>query len=129
MKDQRLHDFLAKINVKWQFNLSIASWLGGQFKRLVRLVKRAFCKTVGNGTLCWVEVQDVLLDMEVALNNQPLTYVKDYIHLSTLTPNLLQFGHPNLLNEVQSHQLLDPDLRKSTRYLARCKDALWGRCT
>lgn len=29
MKDERLHDFLAKMNVKWQFNLSRAPWWGG----------------------------------------------------------------------------------------------------
>lgn len=66
MKDERLHDFLAKINVQWQFNLSRAPWWGGQSEWMVGLVRRAFYKTVENGTLIWDELQEVLLDVEVA---------------------------------------------------------------
>ena len=66
-------------------------------------------------------------NVEVTLNNRPLSYVEDDIQLPILTPNLLQFGQPNLLPEAQSYQLPNPDLRKRARYLARCKDVLWGR--
>lgn len=38
---------------------------GGQFERMVTLVKRALDKTVGNGTFTWSELQDVLLDIEL----------------------------------------------------------------
>ena len=31
MKDECLHNFLAKVDVKWQFNLPRAPWWGGQF--------------------------------------------------------------------------------------------------
>ncbi len=41
MKDEKFSDFLAKNNIQWQFNLSHAPWWGGQFERLVGLVKRA----------------------------------------------------------------------------------------
>ena len=68
MQDERLHDFLAKLNIKWQFNLTKAPWWGGQFERMIGLVKQAFNKSVGNGTLTWSELQDVLLDVEVAPN-------------------------------------------------------------
>ena len=56
MEDECLHDFLAKVNVRWQFNLSRAPWWGGQLEQLVGLVKRAFYKTMGNGTLSWDEL-------------------------------------------------------------------------
>ena len=127
MQDERLHDYLAKMNIKWQFNLSRAPWWGGQFERMVGLVKQAFNKTVRNGTLTWSELQDVLLDVEVALNNRPLSYVEDDIQLPLLTPNLLQFGRPNLLPESEDHQQENPDLRKRARYLARCKNVVWRR--
>lgn len=77
MHDERLHDYLAKMNIKWQFNLSRAQRWGGQFERMFGIVKQAFNKSVGNGTLTWTELQDVLLDVEVALNNRPLSYVED----------------------------------------------------
>lgn len=32
MQDERLHDYLAKMNIKWQFDLSRAPWWGRQFE-------------------------------------------------------------------------------------------------
>ena len=64
------------------------------------LVKRAFNKTVGNGKLTWGKPQDVLLDVQVTMNNRPLSYVEEDIQLPILTPNLLQFGRPNLLPQT-----------------------------
>ena len=101
--------------------------VGRSIERMVGLVKRAFNKTVGNGMLTWSELQDVLLDVEVTMNNRPLSYVEEDIQLPILTPNLLQFGRPNLLPETQSHQLENQDLRRRARYLKKCKDVLWGR--
>ena len=122
MQDERLHDFLTKLNIKWQFNLTKAPWWGGKFERMIGLVKQAFNKRVGNGTLTRSELQDVLLAMEVALNNRPLSYVEEDVQLPVQTPNILQFGRPNLLPE--DHNQENPDLRKRARYLAKCKDVV-----
>ena len=62
-KDERIHHYLSTETIKWQFNLSCALWWGGQFERLVGLVKRALNKTIGNGCLIWKELEDVLLDV------------------------------------------------------------------
>lgn len=43
----------------------------GQVERLIALFKAAFYKTIGNGTRCWAELEEVVLDVEVALNNPP----------------------------------------------------------
>ena len=50
--------------------------------------------------LTWGELQDALLDVEVTMNNRPLSYVEEDIQLPILTPNLLQFGRPNLLPQT-----------------------------
>ena len=42
MKTEKLQNYLAHQGMKWQFNLSCAPWWGGQFERLVGLVKQAF---------------------------------------------------------------------------------------
>ncbi|XP_068708043.1 uncharacterized protein [Montipora foliosa] len=94
MEDERRHDYLAKMNIKWQLNLSRSPWWGGQFERMVGIVKQAFNKS---GTLTWAELQDVLLEVEVALNNRPLSYVEIEVQLPLLTPDMFQFGPPNLL--------------------------------
>ena len=73
------------------------------------------------------ELQDVLLDVEVALNNRPLSYVEEDVQLPLLTPNMFQFGRPNLLLDPEARHQENPDLRKRARYLARSKDVIWKR--
>lgn len=51
MKDERANEFLAREDIKWQFNLSRAPWWGGQFERLIGLIKQSLYKTIGNGFL------------------------------------------------------------------------------
>ena len=41
MKNEKVNGYLAKQDIEWRFNLSRAPWWGGQFERLVGLVKSA----------------------------------------------------------------------------------------
>ena len=85
MQTENFQNFLAYQGIKWQFNLSRAPWWGGQFERIMGLLKGAPYKCTGNGLLSWTELQKVLLDLEEALNNRPLRYVHEDIQLSILT--------------------------------------------
>ena len=125
--DEQFQNHLANKKIHWQFNLSRAPWWGGQFERLVGLVKRALYKSIGNSCLGWDELQDVLLDIEVTLNNRPLGYQEDDIELPTLTPNSLQFVGTTVLPELEPHNEKNRDLRKRARYLKKCKDHMWKR--
>lgn len=78
---------LSDQQISWQFNLSRAPWWGGQFERMVGLVKGAMRKSIGNAQLTYDELKEVLLDVEVALNNCPLSYVEEDVQLPVLTPN------------------------------------------
>ena len=127
MKDEKLQNYLAHQNIQWQFNLSRAPWWGGQFERLVGVVKQALYKSVGRAKLTWSEFEEVMLDVEIALNNRPLSYIEDDVQLPVLTPSALMFGQPNLLPEKDADSLGNVNLRKRARYLRRCKDALWSR--
>ena len=129
MADEKVQDFLSRKGIQWQFNLSRAPWWGGQFERMVGIVKGSLYKTIGNGFLTWTELEEVVLDVEVAVNNRPLGYVEDDVQLPVLTPNSLLYGQPNLLPELEPHHLEDRSLRKRARYLKRCKEAVWKRWT
>jgi hypothetical protein len=54
-KDENVQNVLAVTEIHWQFNLSRAPWWGGQFERLIGLVKRALYKTIGGGCTSKVE--------------------------------------------------------------------------
>ena len=125
MRDEKTQNYLPHENIKWQFNLSRAALWGGQFERLIGLVKTALNKTIGCGMLTWTELCEVVLDVEIALNNRPLCYVEDDIQLPVLTPNSLLFLRSNQLPELKPHHLREFDPRRRAKYLRRCKQALW----
>ena len=127
MCDEKFNKFLTENGIVWQFNLSRAPWWGGQFERMVGLVKNALNKTIGCGFLSWEELEEVLLDTEIALNNRPLSYVEDDVALPTLTPNLMMFPNSNILPDLAPHHIDDADLRRRAKHLRKCKNALWKR--
>ena len=73
--------------------------MGGQFERLVGVVKRTLYKSIIRASLTWNELEEVLLDVEVALNDRPLSYVEDDVQLPVLTPCAMMFGQPRLVPE------------------------------
>ena len=95
---------------------------GGQFERLVGVVKRALYESIGRAHLTWNELEEVLPDVEVALNNRPLSYVED-AQLPVLTPCAMMYGQPRL----ESTEEGDANLRKRVKYLRRCKEVLWNK--
>ena len=126
-KDEKFNDFLSKQSITWQFNLSRAPWWGGQFERLIGLMKAAFYKTVRQGILTWEELTVVLLDIEVTLNNRPLSYLEEDVQLPTLTPSSFLFINANMLPELAPYHLDERDLRKRAKFLLKTKDAMWRR--
>ena len=67
--DEKLNDFLAHHQITWKFNLSRAPWWGGQFERMIGLVKTAMRKTISNAYLTFDELKEVFLDVEIALTS------------------------------------------------------------
>ena len=126
-KDENFQNTLATTQAHWQFNLSRAPWWGGQSEHLIGLVKRAIEKTIGKGYLQWSELQEVLLDVGVAINNLPLSYTED-IQIPILTPNTMFVGS-NEIPTLKAHHLEETDLRKRAKFISKCKDALWKRWT
>ena len=57
------------------------------------------------------ELKDVLLDVEVALNDRPLSYMEDDIQLPTLTPNSMLFVGCTFAPELEAHHIEERDPR------------------
>ena len=100
-KDERMQESLVTELVKWKFNLSRAPWWGGQFERMVGLVKQFLYKATGKAKLTRQELKEVILDTEINLNNRRLMYINDDIQFQILTPNILINGQPITIPEEQ----------------------------
>ena len=92
IKSEQLHEHLTKENINWKFNLPKAPWWGGHFERLIGMIKQALYKSLGRTSLRWSELEDVLLDVEINMNNRPLTYIEEDIQRPILTPNSMILG-------------------------------------
>ena len=66
--------------------------MGGQFERLIGLIKQILFMAIGKAHLKWAELEEVLLVL-VNLNNRPLTYIEDDIAHQPFTPNSILLGH------------------------------------
>ena len=91
--------------------------------------KQELYKSIGGANPTWWELEEVILDAEIALNKRPLSYVEEDIQLPVLTPQSMMFGQSNLLPEEEVDSVEDKDLRKRARYLQRCKDVIWSGWT
>ena len=73
-KSERLQDYLAGDNIRWQFNLAKSPWWGGLYQRLIEEIKKALHKTLGWSCLFYEAFKSVIMDVERNLNNRPLIY-------------------------------------------------------
>ncbi|XP_044174280.1 uncharacterized protein LOC122957901 [Acropora millepora] len=79
--------------------------------------------------LSWVELSEVVLEVETQLNRRPLSYVEDDVQHPVLTPASFLFQRANRLPELEPWREENRDLRKRAKHLKSCKDALWKRWT
>ena len=111
-EDEKLQGYLESHDIEWKFNLSRAPWWGGQFERLIGVVKKAMHKVIGRGSLFWNELIDVLLEVETQVNRRPLNYVEDDPDLPILTPATFLFQQTTHLPEEQTWRIPYKDLRR-----------------
>ena len=82
---------------------------------------------MGKSFLKWSELEEVLLDVEINLNNRPLTYVEEDVQYPILTPNSMILGRD--ARTINENVIEDEELgwRKRQKYVKRCKDLAWKR--
>ena len=118
-RDVKFHDFLSKERIIWKFNLSRAPWWGGQYERLIRLTKQSPYKSTGKSLLTWLELEEVFLDVEVNLNNRPLTYIEEDLEYSLLTPNSMILGRNiKLPDYYPKEEEVSDNWKKRQRYVS-----------
>ncbi len=92
-KSERLHDHLARQEIRWRFNLSKSPWWGEMYERLLKDIKKTLYKVLGRSTLYFDQLEAVVIDIEENVNNRPLTYVEsEQEEEPVLTPNTILWG-------------------------------------
>ncbi|GBM66213.1 hypothetical protein AVEN_27902-1, partial [Araneus ventricosus] len=92
--------------MSWKFNPPTASWWGGWWERLVRVIKELLRRTLGNSVLSFEELVTVFCGCESVINSRPLTYISEESReLVPLTPSM--FLIENRCSDVTDFEAID----------------------
>ena len=84
--------FTTNNGITWKFNLEAAPWTGGFFERLMQSVKRCLKKILGKSKVSYEDLVTILVEIEIIINNRPLTYVSGDLTEEALTSSHLIYG-------------------------------------
>lgn len=116
-----LSEKLAKYSIEWKYVAEYASWAAGAWERLNRSIKEPLRTVMGRLLVSYVELETYIADIELLLNNRPLTTVTgDHRDLSPLTPAHLVYGRP-LVTFPMDFSDLPSELPTSTDLVSRWK--------
>lgn len=122
--------YAANENIKWNFTVELAPWMGGFYERLVGLVKRSLRKALGKVCLNNEQFLTILKEAEAVINSRPLVYVGDDINSSmTLTPAHfltlnLKIGLPTTPRDETDDMDYNPEISSTDRLLVTWKKGL-----
>ncbi|XP_047138350.1 uncharacterized protein LOC124814581 [Hydra vulgaris] len=85
--------------IRWCFNVPAAPWWRGIFKTMIRNTKRILKKVLKTSRVN-DEMQTFLAEIEVDINNRPITFLYEVPGEEPLTPNHLVFGQKLPLKSV-----------------------------
>ena len=126
---KELHEFLTSRGIKWKHILDKSPWWGAFYERLIRIVKDALKKCLGNAKLSYEEMETVLVEVEAVINSRPLTCLTEEVD-EALTPSHMVIGR-RLLNQHESNtEILDvsqKELNARCKYLKKILDHYWTR--
>lgn len=105
LRDAQVQNFCAMSHITWKFIAERASWWGGFWERMIRMVKGCLRRTLGKGSFNFEQLSTVLAEVEAVVNSRPLTYVSaDAKELEVLTPaHFLALGRLTVLPHHEVH--------------------------
>ncbi|GFT05033.1 integrase catalytic domain-containing protein [Trichonephila clavipes] len=77
----------------WKFNPPTASWWGGWWDRLVRVIKELLRRTLGKSVLSYEELMTILCDCESIINSRPLTDLRSRFRREYLSQLIQRHKH------------------------------------
>ena len=111
-KCEDVQNYVSMAGIKWVFITELAPWMGGFYERLVGIVKRSLCKTLGRKLLTDVQLHTTLKEIEAIVNTRPLVYVGDDVNsTTTLTPSNFLTINPDVGVPEIDYDLNDPEYK------------------
>ena len=99
---------------------------GGFYERLIRDLKKTPYKSLGICHLSFDNLETVIMDIEINMNNRPLTYVEsESEEKQVLTPNTLIRGTNIYL--INDHESDEDELTRMQKRVAKAKNNAWKR--
>ena len=125
-----LKRFMARRGILHTVVLEKSPWWGGLYKHMVRIVKESLQRTLVKARLTYEELETLLLEIEMAVNSGPLTYLHDE-PIEALTPSHLCIGR-RLINSMISDYADDDDdpsiiIQKRFRFINTILSHYWKR--
>ena len=131
---KEVRQYLTSERIRWSFILPKSPWWGGFYERLIRIVKEALKKIVGNAMLTYEELETVLCEIEMITNSRPLTYIyNDVAEGEVITPSHLAIGRRLMSKDLDNNngddinELSNIDITRRYRYLKTLLHHYWNR--
>ena len=71
LKETDVISYSVNENIRWNFIVELAPWMGGFYERLIGLVKRSLRKAIGKLCLTGNQLLTVLKETEAIINSRP----------------------------------------------------------
>ena len=131
----KVQEYFVGIGIQWKFNVPRAPWLGGVFERLVHSTKWCLSKVLGQAKFSHDELLTALIEIEMALNSRPLTYISEKDLDEALAPSHLLIGrrlmnlpdHVLQPNHVDNCDEKEFKLNSRVKHLNRSLNCFWKR--
>ena len=127
-RSEKLQNYLARENIRWQFNLAKSPWWGGIYERLIKEIKKTLHKTLGRSHLSCEAFESVIMHIErnLPVNDRPLTCFEAYeVEEVVLTPNMILWGDVYTVEDTESSDA--EKLTKVAKRLENAKANAWKR--
>ena len=127
-RSEKLQNYLARENIRWQFNLAKSPWWGGIYERLIKEIKKTLHKTLGRSHLSCEAFESVIMHIErnLPVNDCPLTCFEAYeVEEVVLTPNMILWGDVYTVEDTESSDA--EKLTKVAKRLENAKANAWKR--
>ena len=131
LKSTEFNDYLIDKKIEWKFIVQYAPFWGGFYERMVRSVKTPLKKILNNSKVETEEMRTILIEIEMILNNRPLTYMHNSPdEVSPLTPSHFLVGRRlDCLPPIYEHLEGKNDFVDRYNALENVKDKFWDLWT